>query len=156
MDSKDPDIHVVDSECPQPKHRQHAPSIKMECDSLYGWINQAVKYTKISPKMVNPRDLAGNTEEKEEASLAGDTGVNPCFPLIWSEVTSDPEVGSPVATLPDAWHCRVSARTCWPGVSVLWLDGIVSLIFNCYLSIAANSVSEQISPCDGHWTWLRC
>ena len=25
-----------------------------------------VTYTKISPKMVNPRDIAGNAEQKEE------------------------------------------------------------------------------------------
>ena len=28
-----------------------------------------VTYAKISPKMVNPRDLAGNTEEEEEFAL---------------------------------------------------------------------------------------
>ena len=28
--------------------------------------NKTVKYAKISPKMVNPRDIAGNSEEEEE------------------------------------------------------------------------------------------
>ena len=36
---------------------QHAPATKMECDYLY---------TKISPKMVNPRDIGGEREEEEE------------------------------------------------------------------------------------------
>ena len=43
-------------------------STKRECDNFYGWIKKMVTftYTKISPKMVNPRDLAGNAEEEEE------------------------------------------------------------------------------------------
>ena len=32
---------------------------------------------------------------------------------------SDLKIGTPVATLPGAWHFRVSARTGWPGVSIL-------------------------------------
>ena len=54
-------------ECRQQKHTQHAPSTKMGCDYLNGWIKK--QYTKISPKMVNPRDPAGNAEEKEEKEL---------------------------------------------------------------------------------------
>ena len=38
----------------------------MECDNLYGWIKKTVAYAKISPKMVSPRDIDGNTEEEEE------------------------------------------------------------------------------------------
>ena len=52
-----PDIHVLAGECWQQKHTQHAPSIKTECDCLNGWIKK-VTYAKISPKMVNPRDIA--------------------------------------------------------------------------------------------------
>ena len=33
--------------------------------------------------------------------------------------TSDLEIGTPVATLPGAWHYRVSAETGWPGVCIL-------------------------------------
>ena len=41
--------------------------MKTECDYLYGWIkNKRVTYAKISPKIVNPRAIAGNTEEEEE------------------------------------------------------------------------------------------
>ena len=60
VDSKDPDIHVLDNERQQQLYTQQAPSTKMECDYLYGHIHK-----KISPKMVNPRDIAGNTEEEE-------------------------------------------------------------------------------------------
>ena len=67
----------------QQKHTQHAPSTKTECDYLYGWIKKKnknkkqktnktktkkkpVTYAKIiSPKMVNPKDIAGNAEEEE-------------------------------------------------------------------------------------------
>ena len=40
--------------------------MKMECDYLYGWTKKTVTYAKISPKLVNPRDIAGNAEEEEE------------------------------------------------------------------------------------------
>ena len=48
-----------------------APSLKTECDYLYGWIenkqtNKHRSHTQKSPKMVNPRHLAGNAEEEEE------------------------------------------------------------------------------------------
>ena len=36
-----------------------------------------------------------------------------------SSLTSDLKIGTPVATLPDAWYCRVSAGTGRPGVSKL-------------------------------------
>ena len=36
-----------------------------------------------------------------------------------SNRTSDFKIGTPVATLPLAWCYRVSARTGWPGVSIL-------------------------------------
>ena len=49
------------------KDTQHAPSTKTERDYVNGWIKEKkATYAKISPKMVNPRDLAGNTKEEEE------------------------------------------------------------------------------------------
>ena len=36
-----------------------------------------------------------------------------------SSHTSDFKIGAPVATLPGAWPCRVSAGTDWPGVNML-------------------------------------
>ena len=52
------------------KHTQHAPSTKTECDHLHGWIKKNKKKNShirenFTPKMVNPRDTAGNTEEKK-------------------------------------------------------------------------------------------
>ena len=55
-------------ECWQQKHTQHAPSTKTECDYLYGWIEKQSHYAKISPKMVNPRDLAGVQKKKMKMS----------------------------------------------------------------------------------------
>ena len=52
-------------------------------------------------------------------------------------ITSDLKIGIPVATLPCAWHYRVSAGTGQPGVSILWLGEVESLIYNFYLSVAA-------------------
>ena len=48
-------------------------------------------------------------------------GLNPACAGIFSvsSHTSDLKIGTPVATLPGTWHCRVSAGTGWPGVSIL-------------------------------------
>ena len=48
-------------------------------------------------------------------------GSNPACPGIFSGSchTSDSKIGTPVATLPGAWHYRVSAGTGRPGVSIL-------------------------------------
>ena len=48
-------------------------------------------------------------------------GSNPACDGIFSGSghTSDLKIGTPVATLPGAWCCRVSAGTGWPGVSIL-------------------------------------
>ena len=54
-----------------------------------------------------------------------------------SSHTSDLEIGTPVATLPDTWRYRVSAGTAWPGVSILWLGEMESLVCNFYLSVTA-------------------
>ena len=51
------------------KNTQHAPPKKTECDSLNGRTKKKKKKKglrctrKISPKMVNPRDIPGNAEE---------------------------------------------------------------------------------------------
>ena len=48
-------------------------------------------------------------------------GSNPAYVGIFpgSSHTSDLKIGTPVATLPSAWHYRVSVGTSWPGVSIL-------------------------------------
>ena len=42
-----------------------------------------------------------------------------------------------MATLPAAWRYKASAGTGIPGVSILWLVEVESLISNFYLSVAA-------------------
>ena len=54
------------------------------------------------------------------------------------------KIGTPVAILPGARRFRVSAVTSWPGVSILRLGEMESLICNFYLSVAARKLSEQI------------
>ena len=51
--------------------------MQTECDYLYGWIkkNERVTYAKISPKMVDPRDVALNAEE-EIVHLTGDSWLS--------------------------------------------------------------------------------
>ena len=48
-------------------------------------------------------------------------GSNPACAEIFlgSSHTSDLKIGTPVATLPGAWRCRISAGSGQPGVSVL-------------------------------------
>ena len=60
--------------------------------------------------------------------------------------TSDLKIGTPVATQPGTWHCRVSVGTGWPGVSMLWLGEIESLVCNFCLSVAAhkNCLSRSV------------
>ena len=54
-----------------------------------------------------------------------------------SSHTSDLKIGTPVDTLPGAWHFWVSTWTGWPGVSMLSLCEMESLICNFYLSVTA-------------------
>ena len=54
-----------------------------------------------------------------------------------SSHTSDLKIGTPVTTLPGAWHYRVSARTGRPGVSTLRLGEVERWICKFYLSVAA-------------------
>ena len=54
-----------------------------------------------------------------------------------SSHTSDLNIGTPVATLPGTWSYRITAGTSRPGVSILWLGEIESLICHFYLSVAA-------------------
>ena len=83
-DSNDPDIHILDSDCRQEKTHT-APSTKTECDYLNGWIKKqnkrknkqtnkkTVTYAKILPKMVSPRDIAG--ERRSRRRLKSPTGA---------------------------------------------------------------------------------
>ena len=79
-----------------------------------------------------------------ETSASG--AEDPGFESRWrrdfsgSSHTSDIKNGAPVATLPGAWHYRVSAGTGWPGVSIVWLGEVESCICNFCLSVAAHKI----------------
>ena len=51
--------------------------------------------------------------------------------------TKDIKTGTPVTILPGAWRYRVNTGTGWPGVSILRLGELESLICNFYLRVAA-------------------
>ena len=53
-------------ECRQQKHTQHAPSTKTECDYLNGWIKKRSHTQKSHPKVVNPKDIAGERKKKKK------------------------------------------------------------------------------------------
>ena len=57
-----------------------------------------------------------------------------------SSHTSDLKIGTPVATLPGAWRYRVSTGTGRPGVRVLWLGEVETLICSFILSLAARKI----------------
>ena len=79
---------------------------------------------------------------KASASRAEDPGFESRCAGIFSgsSHTSDSKIGTPVATLPGAWRYRVRAGTGRPGVSVLWMGEVESLICNFYLSVAARKI----------------
>ena len=60
------------------------------------------------------------------------------FPVL--SQTSDLKIGTPVAALPGAWRYRVSTGTDRPGVSVLWLGEVESLICSFYLCVAGHTI----------------
>ena len=47
-------------------HIRHHLSMKTEYDYLNGWIKKTITYTKISPKMMNPRDTAGERRRRRQ------------------------------------------------------------------------------------------
>ena len=53
------------------KHTQHAPSTKTECDYLNGWIKKRSHTQKSHPKVVNPRDIAGERQKKKKKKKDG-------------------------------------------------------------------------------------
>ena len=57
--------------------------------------------------------------------------------------SSDLKLGTQVDGLSGAWRNRVSASTGWPGVSLLWLAEISSLIHSFYHSLAARKKKKK-------------
>ena len=58
---------------------------------------------------------------KVSASIVADLGFDShlCRDFSGLSYTSDLKIGTPVDTLSNTWHYRVSPGTGWPGVSVL-------------------------------------
>ena len=81
-------------------------------------------------------------------------GSNPAWAGIFlgSSHTCDLNIGTPVATLPDAWRYRVSAGTRRPGVSILWLGEMESLTSTSISVWQHVKLSKQIRP----WDRLAC
>ena len=79
-------------------------------------------------------DRLGGLVVKASASGAEDPGFESRLPrdFFWVDLK--------LTTLPGAWHYRVSAGTGRPGVSILWLGEVESLICNFYLSVAAGKI----------------
>ena len=65
---------------------------------------------------------------------------NRAFPSHRSDLNSGP----PAATLPGASHYRVRARTGWPGVRILWLGEIASLI--CHQNDSMHNCLSRLVP----------
>ena len=92
-------------------------------------------------KKRNWNRISGETERKNErfeSHLRRD--------FSGSSHTSDLKIGTPVATLPGVWRYRVSVGTSWPGVSILLLGEMESLICNFYLRLAARKIAFT-DPC---------
>ena len=80
---------------------------------------------------------------KASASRAEDPGFDSHLrhgDFYWSSHTSDSQTGTPVATLPGAWHDIISTGTGWPSVSILWLGEVDSLMCSFYLSVATRKI----------------
>ena len=81
------------------------------------------------------------------ATLAADTlTTRPVRRFSWSShtITSDLNIDdSQITSLSGAWHYRVSAKTGWPSVSILWLGEIESLISTAWQHI---QLPKQIHP----------
>ena len=88
------------------------------------------------------RDRLVGLVVKASASRAEDPGFESRLrrDFSGSSHTSDSKIGTPVATLPGVWRCRVSTGTGRPGVRILWLGEVDSLIRNFYLSVAARKI----------------
>ena len=94
--------------------------------SVFTWVNRLV-------------GLVAKTSASRTADLGFDSHL-PHGDFSRLSHTSDLKLGTPLATLPGTWHHRVNAGTTWPGVSILWLGEVESLICNFYLSEAARTI----------------
>ena len=103
------------------------------------------KPLKLSPDVTRPLCFShrlGGLVVKASASRAEGPGFESRLrrDFSGSSHTSDLKIGTPVATLPGVWRYRVSTGTGRPGVSILWLGEVESLICSFYLSVAARKI----------------
>ena len=73
MDSKDPDIHVLDGWMPATKVYLHASSTQTECNYRYDWLKNSNKHKNHIPKHGEPQrytHIAGNAEEEDRGSVS--------------------------------------------------------------------------------------
>ena len=89
------------------------------------------------PSPTLPLRHVGLVERRMPRERPGFDSFFHCGSVSRSSHTSDANIGTPVAALPGAWRYRVSAGAGWPGVSILWLGEIETLICNFSLSVAA-------------------
>ena len=91
-------------ECRQQKHTQHAPSTKTECDYLNGWIKKRSHTQKSHPKMVNPRDIAGERRRRSRRRMQYQLVIfhNHCMQLSF------------VAFIWKSGYCTLLSRVCMP------------------------------------------
>ena len=97
-DSKDPDIHVLDGWMQVTKNTpsMHHPQRKNVTASMAGL--KTVTYAKISPKMVNPRDLPGEQRRRRnfaDMCLVVSTDVS----LLFSLMVTSQHVHKPITCL---------------------------------------------------------
>ena len=58
---------AIISNAEEEEDNQHAPSMKTECDYLNGWIKKRSHTQKSHPKLVNPRDIAGERRRRRRS-----------------------------------------------------------------------------------------
>ena len=88
---------------------------------------------------------------KSGGGFLGNLGITACV-VQWNR-TSDLKVGALVAALPSAWRYRISAKTAWPVVRILW----VRWKFGLHLQSQCGStlqLSEQMGLLAMLCTWL--
>ena len=69
MDSKDPDVGVLDGWMPETKHTRHAPSLKTECDYPNGWTKNGHIRKNLKQKG-EPQRSSWGTQKKIHATTA--------------------------------------------------------------------------------------
>ena len=100
-----------------------------------------LRHTWAEDKVLHTADCPVGLVVKASASGMAELGFKSgfrCGNFSRSARTGDLKLGTPVATLPGAWHFRVSPGTGWP--ASVYCGEVASLIGNFYLSVAARTL----------------